>query len=98
MKLLAREFRLIKDSGCDWNMMVKFISSVKKAFPNSLITGIEKTEPSDRNDSVAMQMHYCDEVDRYATFTKGGAPMRKKSKALQTSLPLGCETSGLNER
>ena len=98
MKLMAREFRLIKESGCDWDIMINLISNVKKVFPDALVTSIEKTEPSDRADSVTSQMHYFAQADRYATFTKGGAPMRKKSGASQTSLLLKCKKSGLNER
>lgn len=98
MKLTASEVRLIKKSGCDWDVMMRMLQPVKSVFKNCVITEISPLENTDMPQTTAAQMRHFIEVGQYVSLTKGGAKLKKKLKKDQMSLDLEFQNDGLKER
>ena len=94
MKLTVREIGIIKSSEADWDMMTKFLYGVKKVFPNSVLMGIEKTEPRTLPETNTAMIVQSPELNLWAAMSKGGAPLKKKQKDKQMSLKLKSDRSG----
>ena len=85
-----REMRILTESGMPWETAKKMAKMVKTVFKDSEIISITKTEPAKPQTSAyrTFPVKYGEDVGSYyLNATKGGAPLKKKSKQNQTSLP-----------
>lgn len=94
MKLTAREVRIIRSADVDWKLMVTFLTSVKKTFPNSVVMGITKTEPREFPETETAKVIHSPEMDVHVGVSKGGAPLKKKHQEQQMLLALKSDRSG----